>query len=56
MFRNGNHAVHILDIVDTLQLNLCPWSFSSRLRRKRNSTKKIHQWVVVIVADIITGV
>ena len=54
MHTNGNHAVHILD---TLQLNLYPRSFSNRLRRKRtgNSTKEIHQWVVVIDSWYVTS-
>ncbi len=56
MLRNGNHAVHTLDIVDTLQLNLCARSLSSRLRRKRNSTKQIHQGAGLIVVDLIVGV
>ena len=38
--KNGNHTVHIRDMVDWLQLNLCERSFSNKLhvRYKRTST------------------
>ena len=41
----------LFEIVDTLQLNLCPRSFLSRLRRKHNSTN--HQLAVINTVDSI---